>query len=152
MGFLNRLFFFRNCLFYTWAYKTTLFEVLTAVKKSMIFICFVTPCGLVCMSVPTSALQMEAVYSCKTLVSTWQSTWRYNPEDQHRPSLCLFYRRLHKPIHNVYSSLRTADSLLWSRWYLFWYRNYCRLYRALHFIVLLKWNCLWSLFLKLTCS
>jgi hypothetical protein len=36
----------------------------------------VTLCGL--------QLKMEAVCSSETLVSTFKSTWHYNPEDQHR--------------------------------------------------------------------
>jgi hypothetical protein len=39
-------------------------------------------CGL-------AALKMEAVYFSKTLVSTWKSKLRYNPEEQHRH----FHRR-----------------------------------------------------------
>jgi hypothetical protein len=38
----------------------------------------------------TSALKMEAVFSSKTLVSTFKSTRRYNPEDQNRQFYCDF--------------------------------------------------------------
>jgi hypothetical protein len=33
---------------------------------------------------PSSGLEVEAVYSSETLVSTYKSTRRYNPEDQNR--------------------------------------------------------------------
>jgi hypothetical protein len=45
---------------------------------SMLVFCVVTPRGLV------SALKMEAVCLSETFISTYNSTRRYNPEDQHR--------------------------------------------------------------------
>jgi hypothetical protein len=41
-----------------------------------------------------SALKMEAVWSSETLVYTYKSRWRYNPEDQHRyvvQSIIIYY-------------------------------------------------------------
>jgi hypothetical protein len=35
------------------------------------------------LEVLNSSLKMEAVYSSETLISTYKSTRRYNPEDQH---------------------------------------------------------------------
>jgi hypothetical protein len=32
----------------------------------------------------SSALKMETVFFPETLVSTYKSTWRHNPEDEHR--------------------------------------------------------------------
>jgi hypothetical protein len=69
------------------------FEVLTAVKMSMLVFWVVTPCGLVrryqrfgetyCLQL----LYMETVCFSETLVSAYKSTWSYNPEDQTYPSL-----------------------------------------------------------------
>jgi hypothetical protein len=63
------------CLEYL--YEKVRFEVLTAVKMSMLVFWVVTPCGLV-------ALKMEAVCSRETLVSTYKSTRRYDPEYEYR--------------------------------------------------------------------
>jgi hypothetical protein len=59
-------------------------EVLMAFKISMLVFCVVTPSW------------QTAVCSSETLVSTW----RYNPEDQHRPCMsvvCLLLSSLFKP-------------------------------------------------------
>jgi hypothetical protein len=52
------------------------FEVLTAVKMSMLVFCIVKPCALV-------GLKMKAVWFSEMLIFTYKSTWHYSPEDQH---------------------------------------------------------------------
>jgi hypothetical protein len=47
---------------------------------------FVLPCVLVGGYGETYRLKMEAVRSSETPVSTYKSTRRYNPEEQHRHS------------------------------------------------------------------
>jgi hypothetical protein len=38
----------------------------------------------------TSALKIETVCSSKTLVPTYESIWRHNPEDEHRHNYFYF--------------------------------------------------------------
>jgi hypothetical protein len=52
-----------------------------AVKMLMLVFWVVTLCGLVGRA---SALKMETVCFSETLVSTYKSTWHYNPEDKHQ--------------------------------------------------------------------
>jgi hypothetical protein len=47
-------------------------------------------------NITTSALKMETLYFSETLVSTYESTWRQNPEQQILILLCHFYsKQLH---------------------------------------------------------
>jgi hypothetical protein len=67
------------------------YMILATMMMSVLF-WVVMPCGLggncqlfgqtYCLR-PSSALEMKAVCSSKTSISTYKSTWRYNP-DQHR--------------------------------------------------------------------
>jgi hypothetical protein len=61
------------------------FEVLTAVKMTMLFLWVVMSYRLVgrYQRFGETALNMETVCFSETLVSTYEST-RHNPEDQHR--------------------------------------------------------------------
>jgi hypothetical protein len=58
------------------------FEVLTAVSTKMAVFWVVAPCNLVA-EFPI-ALMMEAARTSETLVSFYQTTRRYNPEDSHQ--------------------------------------------------------------------
>jgi hypothetical protein len=57
-------------------YSNIRFEVLMAVKISVLVFWAVTPCGLV-------ALKMEAGCFSEMFVPTYKSTWHYNPKGQH---------------------------------------------------------------------
>jgi hypothetical protein len=68
------------------------FEVLTAVGKKMAVFWVVAPCSLVeiyrrfrgpCCDDEGIALMMEAARSSETSVNFYQTTRRYNPEDNH---------------------------------------------------------------------
>jgi hypothetical protein len=63
-------------LWLQWTLSDVRFEVLTVVKMSMLVFWIVMLCGL-------EALKMERVCFSETLVSTYKSTWCYNPEDQY---------------------------------------------------------------------
>jgi hypothetical protein len=67
-------------------------EVLTAVITKMAVFWVVAPCSVVevyqhfrspCCLI---ALMMEAVRTSETMVNLYQTTWRYNPEDNHLQS------------------------------------------------------------------
>jgi hypothetical protein len=57
------------------------FEVLTAVKMMMFWV--VAPCRLVGRYHRFGGMKMETVCFSETLVSTYESTRRHNPEQQH---------------------------------------------------------------------
>jgi hypothetical protein len=57
------------------------FEVLTVVITKMAVFWVEAPCRLV--SAYRHRPVMEAVRACETLVNSYQSTRRYNPEDSH---------------------------------------------------------------------
>jgi hypothetical protein len=59
------------------------FEVLTAVKVSMLVLWLVTSCGIVSY-IYMNVFKMAVMCSSETLVSAYEITRRYNPEGQHR--------------------------------------------------------------------
>jgi hypothetical protein len=65
-------------------------EVIKAVKMSMLVF-------LVCVVVltPSSALKMQTVCFSETLVSTYDSTQRFDPDEQHREVGHFISKRLH---------------------------------------------------------
>jgi hypothetical protein len=77
-----------------------IFEVVTVLEMSMFFFWAVTLCGLLgryqrfggahCLHLQeTSALNMEAVCSPETLISTYKPTQRYYPKEKHPTSQSL---------------------------------------------------------------
>jgi hypothetical protein len=71
--------------------KFNLKKTRTHKKIIMLFFWVVTPCGLLGtykhftenILSPSSTPKIETEYFSETLVSTYKSTRRYNPEDQH---------------------------------------------------------------------
>jgi hypothetical protein len=61
-----------------------LYVLVIYTSMSILFLWVVTPCGLVCGYKRFGGLRIEAVCPSETLVSTYESTRRYKPEDQHR--------------------------------------------------------------------
>jgi hypothetical protein len=57
-------------------------EVLTAIRATMLLFC-----------VLTIALKMETIYFSETMVSTYESTRRQNPEERHIHRECMFKPR-----------------------------------------------------------
>jgi hypothetical protein len=56
---------------------------------------------------------MEAVQTSETLVNSYQSTWRYNPEDSHRPKKSILrashkLQIYHSGTHDVVYKLTTS--------------------------------------------
>jgi hypothetical protein len=64
--------------------KDMKYDVLTAVKMSMLVFWAATPCRCLHLQGRDLALKMEVVYFSETLVSTYKPTWCFYPEDQHR--------------------------------------------------------------------
>jgi hypothetical protein len=59
-------------------------EVITAVTMSIFVLWVVTPCGLVDVSEEHTVSVFRAELSSGSLVSTYKSTRRYNPERRHQ--------------------------------------------------------------------
>jgi hypothetical protein len=76
------------------------FEVLTAVKMSILIFWVVTPRGRIrryqrfeeTFCLPSSILKEEAVCSSETLLPAYKSTRRYNPEDGRGQNKVIFIR------------------------------------------------------------
>jgi hypothetical protein len=99
------------------------FEVLTAVKMTMLLFWVVTPCRLEGMYKRFRGLKMEKVSVSETLVSTYEPTLRHSPEHREKKrkdypgwdskrnlsvhvangnSYAFFYRRKHSIIHGLH--------------------------------------------------
>lgn len=56
-------------------------------------------------------LKMEAVHSSLTFLSTYKSTWYYNPQYKHRHVISMFF----KTMKNIHTSIlkRRISFLIW---------------------------------------